>query len=165
MSDEKIPSIAFELDDVEVDLDLKKKDHELKAKFWGLVQQQPWYAEGMKIERKHVRQLMRTSTLETRWKNPLYGEWFLNNNTGKELLLSERDNMIKNLIEITQDANQKTADRLKAMSMAFDMMGMNQKQKAKEKFLDQDVSKMEEHDVVEELKRSRSAREETDKPD
>lgn len=165
MSDEKIPSIAFELDDPEVKLALKPKDHQLKAKFWGLVQQQPWYAEGMKIERKHVRQLMKTSTLETRWKNPLYGEWFLNNNTGKELLLSERDNMIRNLIEITQSSGEKTADRLKAMSMAFEMMGMNQKQKPKEKFLDQDVSKMEEHDVVEELKRLRSAREKTDKSD
>ena len=163
MSDEKIPSIAFERDDAK--LVLKKKDHELKARFWGLVKQQPWHAEGMIIERKHVRQLMKTSTLETRWKNPLYGEWFLNDNTGKELLLSERDNMIRNLIEITQNSDEKTADRLKAMSMAFDMMGMNQKQKPKEKFLDQDVSKMEEHDVVEELKRLRSAREETNKSD
>ena len=162
MSDDKITTIAFELDDPDVKLDLKKKDHELKAKFWGLLQQQPWYVDGMVIERKHVRQLMKTSTLEKRWKNPLYGEWFLNNNTGKELLLSERDNMIRNLIEITQNSDEKTTDRLKAMSMAFDMMGMNQKVKPREKFLDQDVNKMEEHDVVEELKRLRSAREKTD---
>ena len=135
----------------------KKLDIKLKAKFWAAYTQQPYYEEGRIPKFTEVRQILNTSSIDKKWKSELFKEWFLDNNTGIAKLFAERDNMINNLIAITQ-GDGKDSDKLKAMSMAFDLMNMGKKPKPIIKMIDSGIDKMEEHEIEAELQRIEDAR-------
>ena len=139
----------------------KKLDIKLKAKFWAAYTKQPYYEEGKEPKFTEVRQILNTSSIDKKWKNELFKEWFLDNNTGIAKLFAERDNMINNLIAITQ-GDGKDSDKLKAMSMAFELMGMGKKPAPVKMMIDSGIDKMDEHQIEAELQRIGDAKKKSD---
>lgn len=120
-----------------------------KSRFWRRVKKQGTNDSANKLSNIQIARLAGDQNLTTYMADPLFHDWFMNENSEEDLLKSGAEGAIRCLMDIisgAQEVKSATA-QVTAAKILLDMAGFGAKQQKEVVFKDEQIGKMSEDEL------------------